>query len=235
MNKKEHLIKSLEVAIDALRNGTIHYDWINQCSCNAGIVSQAVLGLSANELEEVKEPLFKVVNEIYEKDSKVERSWKNAIMYGCPLTGKSIPTIIKDLENAGLSRNDIVHLEYLDNPGILANSDIQTETVEDKTLTGYETHTVPDNSTFMKRWKKATKEVEVPIYVNYVREVYPTNYYRKKENLIKYLFSWVKILKNEIREDIKIKAQLESMLLIAVSEENYERAAQLRNEILSLS
>jgi hypothetical protein len=235
MNKKEHLIKSLEIAIDALRNGTIHYDWKEQCSCNAGIVSQAVLGISGSELEIAKQPLFDTVYVMHEADSTVQRTWKNAIMHGCPLTGKSVPTIIKDLEEAGLSRNDIVHLEFLDNPGILANSDIETETVEEKKLTGYETHTVPDKSSFLKRWRKATKEVEVPIYVTYVTEVYPKNYFMRKENLIKYLFSWMKILKNEIREDLKTKAHLESMLLIAISEENYERAAELRNEIISLS
>lgn len=43
MNRKQKLIESLRLVIGALKNGTIHYDWKEQHSCNAGVVAQAVL------------------------------------------------------------------------------------------------------------------------------------------------------------------------------------------------
>lgn len=238
MTRKEHLIKSLETAIDALINDTVYYNWKDQCSCNAGIVSQAVLNIDKDELESRKGELFDKIaniNKNLEEHKRLQNTWKAAIQHTCSLTGKTSPQIIKDLEEAGLSKNDMVHLEYLDNSGILANSDISTITTVEKKLMGYETKIILDKSTFLKRLRKDTKEVDVPIYVNIVKEVYPENYYMEKENLIKYLVSWTRILKNESKQGLKSIEILESQLLVAVAEENYEKAVELRNQIYELS
>jgi hypothetical protein len=118
MEKKAHLIKSLEIVIDSLKNDTIAYNWLKTHSCNMGVVAQALLGVTRQELNEISRPLF--------MDLPGEsKTWKKGVKYNCPITGEAIPEIIKRLEAAGLHRNDIVHLEYLDNSAILANSTIE--------------------------------------------------------------------------------------------------------------
>jgi protein-arginine kinase activator protein McsA len=57
----------------------------------------------------------------------------------------------------------------------------------------------------------------------------------EKENLIKYLVSWTRILKNESKQGLKSVEILESQLLVAVAEENYEKAVEIRNQIYELS
>jgi hypothetical protein len=228
MNKKEHLIKSLSIAIEALENDTIYYDWCKQDSCNMGIVSQAVLGISVNDLKLKRASIFNNIP----KD--IDVTWKNAVKYGCPLTGKSNFQIINDLENAGLSKNDIVHLEYLDNPGILSQSEILKEFVDKKIEIGEEEVRVKDESNFFKRIIGATKIEKRPIYKT-VRELdYPPSYYTNKSNLIKYLKAWVKILKGGSNLEENTKENLEAQLLIAISEENFEKATELQNRIISL-
>ena len=228
MNKKEHLIKSLSIAIEALENDTIYYNWRKQDSCNMGIVSQAVLGISTEELHTKRKKIFDNIPD------DVSCTWKNAVKYGCPLTGKSNFQIMEDLENAGLSKNDIVHLEYLDNPGILSQSEISKEYIEKRIEIGSEEIRVKDKSNFFKRIIGATKIEKRSIYKT-VRELdYPPAYYAEKSNLIKYLKAWVKILKGETSLEGNSKEVLEAQLLIAISEENFEKAAELQNQIILL-
>jgi hypothetical protein len=238
MNKKEHLIDSLNTAINALKNDTVYYNWTNQHSCNAGIVSQAVLGVTREELDLRRTTLFSKLedyNSQRRKENQLADTWKNAVQIGCSLTGKDIPQIVKDLEANGLSREDIVHLEYLNNSAILEESTIPfKDKIETKTI-GYETVTVADTS-FWGRIFKRTLEIDEPIIVNHVVGIeYEKNYYTKKENLIKYLSAWVRILKSEPILNSIDKENLEIELLHSVAEENYERAAEIRNQLSTLN
>lgn len=235
MNKKEHLIKSLKIATNALRNDTIHYNWKEQESCNMGVVSQAVLGKTPKELEELSEPMFKKLGKLKKNDPSFELSWKNAVKYTCSITGKDMPKIIKDLENAGISREDIVHLEYLENPAILAMSDIKRTPVYGNVETGKENKMVkvlhPNYFLSLLRFKVSVMR-EVPILENKIISYkFDKDYYEKKENLIKYLIAWVSILENDNSFDNE-KDALEAKLLNAVAEEDYENAALLRDQIL---
>ncbi len=52
MNKrKENLIKSLKIVIDALKKNQVEYEWKEQSSCNCGLVAQAILGVSQMKLK----------------------------------------------------------------------------------------------------------------------------------------------------------------------------------------
>lgn len=228
MDKKAHLIKSLELAIDALRNDTIFYHWKRSYSCNAGIVAQTLLGVTRKELAEISEPLF--------RDLPGENmTWKKGIKYNCPITGEAMPEVIKRLEAAGLHRNDIVHLEYLDNPAILANSTIEKIKVPKEIVTGKEMKTVRDKSSLRSMLLGKKRQILVDKKEIFIEEVYPVGYYMDKGNLIKYLVSWVQILKRDSGSSVTGSInELEAELLVAVAEENYEKAAILRDSISKL-
>lgn len=234
MEKKQHLINSLKLAIHSLETDTIKYNWTEQCSCNAGVVSQAVLGLSIEEFDKLRKPAFAKVEKInreHEERDRIDLTWKNAIKYACPITGKNMPQIFQELETAGLSRFDIAHLEYMDNPAILAESTIEKV----KKLVRHQVIGQRDEEYIKTSWlglikEKKIKKVDIlePVY----EEKYPTNYYKEKGNLIKYLSAWIRILE---REDVTYyendRESLECALLVAVAEENFEKAAEIRDMI----
>lgn len=241
MEKKQHLINSLKIAINALRNDIIHYDWANQSSCNAGIVSQAVLGKNSEEINKLSKSLFKKIKDMKKEDPnlRIQATWKNAVKYSCSMTGKNMPEIVQDLQNAGISREDIVHLEYLENPAILALSGIErNKKIIDVEIDGeYEMVDIPHENRFLAFFGfKQKKNMYVPKYERQVVDgEYPAEYYAKKENLIKYLVAWVSILEgetNNLEQDVE---KLEAKLLVAVAEENYEEAGCLRDKIANLS
>lgn len=244
MNRKETLIYGLRTAINALKNDTIHYDWNFPKSCNMGVVAQAVLEVSSDELKEMYKPLFKPVNKINEKrdanrETKIMTSWKNAVKYACPITGKDMPEIINILESKGMSRADIVHLEFLENPAILELSGIQKIQTVHQVQTGTENRDVPSKHWFWKIWGY-TETKEVPVYEQTITTEYPKDYYQKKENVILYLSAWLNILTNENLE-IKVKdsndshkeasINLEKELLHAVADEDFERVTELIDKI----
>lgn len=234
-NRKENLIKSLRTAVHALKSDTVNYDWSKQSCCNAGVVSQVVLGLTEQELVAHMKPVFKTINDHNKKaketgDKKIDATWKNGIKYTCPITGKGMPQIIQDLETAGLSRADIAHLEYLENPAILAGSGIEKE----KTVVGHKQVGTREESRVIKKyWGLSKKTVinTVPVYEDVYDERYPKTYYAERENLIKYLSSWLRIITGDTQEQQTPANQLEADLLVAVAEENYEKAAQLRDAL----
>lgn len=236
MDKKSNLIKSLNIAIRALETDSTNYKWQTHTQCNCGVVSQAVLGLSVDDLEHkiFGSKLFEHKN----FDSKDEggrgrdKTWKNAVQTWCPIANKPLKTIFAELGEAGLSPEDICHLEFLENKAILAKSGIElSHTVTNKIKVG--TQYVP-STTF---WGKLFgKKVAVPVYETKTETVLDKDYYTKKENLIKYLKAWVKILKEErepIEEDLNNYHinELNERLLVAVADEDYISAAMLRDAI----
>jgi len=231
MNRKEKLINSLNIAIKSLQNDTVLYDWNKQSSCNAGIVAQAVLDKTPEELTKMRTSIFKNIPE------KTDLTWKNAIKYGCSVTGKSMFEIITQLSEAGLTKEDIVHLEYLENPAILEKSGIEKETIyREVKVRDEKIETVVPHSNFFKRMlgKTETSVTVKPIYEKQIIETkYPEGYYTKKENLVKYLSAWVTILKEE--PEMKTEStNLEAQLLNAVANEDYELASKLRDSIRTL-
>jgi hypothetical protein len=236
MNRKEKLTKSLKSAITALENGTVTYDWQKQHSCNCGVVSQAILGVTGTELKNRinGEEVFN--HSIFEKvkdEPEVAKTWKNLISAWCPITGTPLKQIFSDLTESGLTIDDMAHLEYLENPAILKRSGISTHhNVTTEVFDHYE-H-IPVNTFFGKLFGR-TKMVEVKKTVTTTTQ--DRGYYSKKENVILYLKAWVTILQEErepIQEDLsgESKQELQERLLIAVADENYEMAAKLRDELV---
>jgi hypothetical protein len=234
-NRKANLVNSLRTAVHALKNDTVKYDWTKQSCCNAGVVSQVVLGLTEAELIAHMKPVFKTIKDHNKKavaagEKKIDATWKNGIKYTCPVTGKGMPQIIQDLEAAGLSRGDIAHLEYLENPAILAGSGIEKE----KTVVGQKQVGTREETEVIKKYWGLTKKTVVhtiPVYEDVYDERYPKTYYAERENLIKYLSSWLRILTGDAQEQRTPVNQLEADLLIAVAEENYEKAAEIRDQL----
>lgn len=235
MNKKEHLVSSLRLAINALENDTIKYNWYEQCSCNAGVVSQAVLGISQDDLDVLRKPAFKKLvdhnTQVEKSDKEIQLTWKNSIKYTCPITGKGMPKVFQDLEDAGLSRFDIAHLEFMDNPAILAESTIEKVQIKTSTrVIGQRQFEVVKKRFFGLITKKEmiTEDITEDVF----ELKYPGQYYTKKSNLIKYLSAWIRILENQPTSlDTTDMNDLEGKLLNAVAEEDYELAVEIRNQI----
>lgn len=238
MEKKEKLIKALNIVINSLKNDTIHYSWESQSSCNCGIVAQAITGKNK---EEVQELFNDVSSKLHDINKDIQRTWKNGVKYLCPITGEPTSEIFKELFKNGLSREDIVHLEYMDNPAILERSKIETIEQEKETKRVVDTETsneilVPHSNFFMRllgytEYKTLTttsyKEIEVTNDVE-------IEYHTEQENLIKYLQAWVSILNEGSRGeglDNTSEIDLEHELLIAVTEEDYDKAILLRDKL----
>ncbi len=233
MNKKEKLISSLNIVINALENDTIHYDWVKQQSCNCGLVAQTILGNSSEELNDRvnSEGIFN--RELFKnKLGSDDVTWKNAVKMWCPIAGKPMKQIFSDLEEAGLSKEDIVHLEFMDNPAILSLSGIEkTQKRTERVWVG--TRQIPRTDFWGKLFGSKTSE---DIYENQViEETY--KWWSSPKNLAKYLKAWVSILK-ENRESLNendfenlSKQELNERLLVAVADEDYQSAARIRDEI----
>lgn len=243
MKRKEKLIQALRVAIDALQNETIFYDWKTQDSCNMGVVAQAILNVDAQKLNELRKPLFNKLNNVNQKrkqnkEEKLDKTWKNAIQQGCPITGEKLPKIIQRLEECGMTRADMVHLEYLENPAILKLSGIQKIPKQKRIQVDTIQKQIPAGWFGILGLFGIKKTIQKPVYEIKTIYTYPEHYYVEKENVIKYLSAWLSILLDEnmsIKHDddkhLETELNLERELLLAVVNEDYEKAATLRDNI----
>ena len=182
-NKK--LINALQIAINALEKDFVYYNWTEQESCNCGVVIQAVLNKTEKEVK-------KLFDKAYDQTlyTLTDCTWRSVAKFSCTITGIPLTQVFKLLGEYGMQPEDIVHLEYLNNPGILEISEIDTTKSE---------------------------------------------YYSEQENLIKYLKAWLIILEGKTSEyKLSIRGELEAKLLLAVNQENFESAWELRDKISSL-
>lgn len=245
--KKQGLIKSLKIAITALENDTVYYNWQEHHSCNCGIVAQAATGMSSGEIWELFSPL-----QLGKKNkTKKQLTWKSATHIYCTITGQTEEEIFKKLFKAGLSAEDIVHLEYLENPAILKRAGLTIDVTRiNKVKTGETKELVPVAKTvrakgllglFGKTVNVIVNEEKISEHFEY-QEIktteYENEYYKKKSNLIKYLKAWVSILEERPKQDDEQatlnKVQLQEELLKAASNEEYEKAAIIRDRIASM-
>lgn len=108
MNTK--LITALRTTASALENETFDYKWDSGPRCNCGSLFCTLTGKSSAELLEVTPKAF----------SGNRRNWKVLVGQHCPITGMPTQELFAELFGYGLSQKDIIDLENLSNPQILA-------------------------------------------------------------------------------------------------------------------
>ncbi len=255
MGNKQKLINSLHTAIKALEEETIFYDWTVQESCNCGVVAQAALGKHRDEIKKLRTPLFNKLGATYKEGEEKNNTWRNAIQRCCPITGASGFEIIEQLKEAGFDKGDLVHLEYLNNPTILAASAIPRKKIMGKREISRTTEDVPvikqfqkksTSTNFFKRifgvldtsyeervvMEKSTK-IQYEDYV--VSEEYQKSYYSEKSNLILYLKGWIKILDGKTSDiELTHKQRIHADMMVAAANEDYTEAARLRDELTKM-
>lgn len=243
-SKKQKLIRGLNLVINALKNNTIHYEWTEQHSCNCGVVAQSILGRNKVEINQYWVEASGKLGQFETDKKKIDRTWQNAVKHLCPITGEPMAEIFKKLFEAGLSKSDIVHLEYMDNKAILDRSGINMKirkTIKEKVFekTVEETEIQKHPNFFLRLFgKKIEVKVKKDVFkeVSSEKTVDDDNYHTRRGNLIKYLTAWVLILQEGIKyteselSDLNA-SQLENELLVAVAEENYEYATVLRDKL----
>lgn len=223
MNTK--LITALEKVIEGLESDTVHYDWYQQHSCNCGLVAQAITGMSFGEMaQELSGATDDWRNVNGGKRGGGGPCWTDMMAMYCPLTGVPIKEVFRQLMDAGLTRIDIAYLEALSDPRVVKLSGITGDKVQ---------RSIDKRFLFWNR--KVTKMVP---------------YYATKSNLLPYLKAWVSLLKEgspvarakaatEKEQDRLIKQlELESLKdqeRKAVTEQRYEDAHNLQNQILKLT
>jgi len=253
MSNRQKLINSLRTAVNALESDVVLYDWKVQESCNCGVIAQAALGRSREDILRLRTPLFNKLGSTYENGDTKVMTWRNAIQRCCPITGSSGFEIIESLKEAGFERGDLVHLEYLNNDTILAASGIPNKKIMGKREVSRSVEEVPVIKKFEKKststsWlKRMLGIMEISFeervvmdkvtnikYEEYVvREEYEKNFYAKKENLILYLKGWIRILDGKT-EDLGMtdKQKLRADMMVAAANEDYIEAARLRDELI---
>jgi hypothetical protein len=120
MTKKQNLIKALKTAIHALEHGTVHYEWAECASCNCGVVVQAMLGKTTKQISKMLKPMTH--HHVFFK--RGPQTWRQMVQRNCSITGESTVEIFKKLNEAGMSAEDICHLEFMSNEAILARAGI---------------------------------------------------------------------------------------------------------------
>ena len=100
------------VLVTALRKtaarlaGSAAYAWGHHGQCNCGHLVQTLCGLPPARIHEIA----------LEGDG----DWESLANAYCPTSGHAIDDLLTALGDAGLTSDDIRHLERLDDPGVLA-------------------------------------------------------------------------------------------------------------------
>lgn len=236
--KKEKLLKALKTSVALLESGTVNYYWYQPMSCNCGIVAQTIMGATPNNLK-LMLPTDKL-KELYDNDLHLSSpTWSNMVYNFCPVTGEPLYDVFKILDNNGLSRIEIGHLEFLSDKKILERAKINTAKKY--------------NGLAPKKVKKEIKEggflgffkTKKIIEVGEITQSSNVPYYAAQSNLIAYLKAWIEILEEELSNkkssgvisDTDADDQSCSIENLkeekhqAIVNQDYERAAILRDKL----
>jgi len=117
------LSDKLRIVADKLETGAIEFDWSNAGQCCCGVVAQMLLGKTQMEISKAVSDMDKMA-----KCEKGKKYWKSYVSKLCPMTGRPNVEILGELYDAGLTGDDIAHLEYLSDPKVLKLSKPKMET-----------------------------------------------------------------------------------------------------------
>ena len=170
------LLEALTVTLTALENDSIDYDPDYKSTNNCGLLVQAVLGINKDQLDELY--LDKLNKDYAEWNKGWHPTWTGLVIENWPLTGEPIIELFDKLKSSGANREDIPALDYLSDQEILKGSGVVFES------NYYNVETVTETRVLFlfKRNIKTVRKVEV-------------KFYDRKDNLILYLRSWIKLLK----------------------------------------
>ena len=120
--------KTLKIAlgevINSLENDIVRYDWKNQSSCNCGLIVQSLLDANENKVNSLFQSEREKTNII---SSSPLKTWKAVLQQRCTATGLPMDGVFKTLLEHSFRPEDIAHLEYLSNKGILAGTKIDVK------------------------------------------------------------------------------------------------------------
>lgn len=192
---KTKLITALRTAAKALEDGTFAYDWNKMESCNCGIIACTLMHKSIKQVSrEILAERVKTFDHSAIK-SNFGPSWREAVQAHCPVTGLSESSILRTLQEAGMSPKDICELEDLSNPEAARRAGLETwgqmkEGEKQRLPVGQY-----DVSTPHPWWKKVltgkshkVEEKTMPIRT-------------EKKYAIRYMRAWADILTEQGRED----------------------------------
>lgn len=194
---KTKLITALRTAATALENGTFAYDWTKMASCNTGIIACTLTHKSIKQVDaEIQAERLKTVVWTDKKPkSDFGPSWREAVQSHCPITGMSSISILRTLQEAGLTPQDICELEDLSNPVVAKRAGFKawgelTQGDKQKLPVGTFAVTAPN-----PWWKRA-----LGLPKNHVQEkTLPIR--NQKEFTILYMRAWADILTEQGRDD----------------------------------
>src|SRR5690349_12626671 len=108
------LIRVIEKTIYALEKNKLHYNWVQNSSCNCGVFAQQLMGMDAVQL-------MHHISFTYPHINPKAEQWGNKAIYQkeCSITGAPMSIVFSKLFEIGLSDQDIIHLENLSDKKIL--------------------------------------------------------------------------------------------------------------------
>jgi hypothetical protein len=159
MDKRQNLIKNLNLVVNALKNDAVLYAWNSPGSCNCGVIAQALLDVDRRTLlvkydEARKACGMDGIPALQGSNGTVSPTWKNLVHASCSVTGKSMVEVINTLREKGLTAEDIVHLEYMENPAILA---VAGEKIQGKSSKYYSTKS--NLIAYLEAWIKRQQNI----------------------------------------------------------------------------
>jgi hypothetical protein len=108
------LSNKLRYVADRLDDNTLDFDWEKQHKCCCGVVAQILLSKTQFEIRRQFQTLTKATG------GGEYVTWGDLTNRVCPITGMPEAEMFRQLYEAGLTREDIIHLEYLSDPKVLA-------------------------------------------------------------------------------------------------------------------
>ncbi|MBV72395.1 MAG: hypothetical protein CMH52_13810 [Myxococcales bacterium] len=98
------LIEILKDTAKRLKSGAT-YRWTHQGRCNCGHLAQTITGLSPDDIHQIA--------------LTGEGEWRDHAQTFCESSGLAVDDLITQLLNAGLTIEDLGHLEWLSDPKVL--------------------------------------------------------------------------------------------------------------------
>lgn len=99
------LVAALRATADRVREGA-PYAWGHYGHCNCGHLAQTLTGRDPHELQRLA--------------TAQSGEWRDQAREACPTSGAPLVDVIREMVRAGLAIEDIVALEGLDDPQVLA-------------------------------------------------------------------------------------------------------------------